>query len=145
MLYFIEGNWDISPLRDSHYKTENVSNTIISNAKRTCRDICISNIDRLVFGYLNINLLSTKLDFNGSIDVLMISESKLYDSFPHGQFLIVEFHTPFRFDRNNGRGILLYVPEDIPAKILSYDFPSAEFFCCWNNTSQKEMAYKLLI
>ena len=39
------------------------------------------------------------------------------------------FHTPFRFDRNkNGGGILLYVREDIPTKILSHDFPSAESF-----------------
>ena len=88
----------------------------------------------MVFGNLNINLLRTKFDFlceqiEGSIDVFMISESKLDDSFPHGQFLIDGFHTPFRFDRNkNGGGILLYVREDIPAKILSHDFPSAESF-----------------
>ena len=59
----------------------------------------------------------------------MISESKLDDSFPHGQFLIDGFHTPFRFDRNkNRREILLYVREDIAAKILSHNFPSAESF-----------------
>ena len=59
----------------------------------------------------------------------MISELKLDDRFSHGQSLIDRFHTPFRFDRNkNGGGILLYVREDIPAKILSHDFPSAETF-----------------
>ena len=59
----------------------------------------------------------------------MISESKLRDSFQHGQFSIDGFHTTFRFDRNkNGRGILLYVWEDILAKILSHDFHSAESF-----------------
>ena len=59
----------------------------------------------------------------------MISESKLDDSFLHDHFLIGEFHTPFRFDHNkNGGGILLHVREDIPAKILSHDFPSAESF-----------------
>ena len=59
----------------------------------------------------------------------MTSESKLDDSFPHGQFLIDRFHTPFRFYCNkNGGGILLYVWEHIPAKILSHDFPSAESF-----------------
>ena len=59
----------------------------------------------------------------------MISESKLDDSFPCSQFLIDGFHTPFRFDRNkNGGGILLYIREDISAKILSHDFSSAESF-----------------
>ena len=59
----------------------------------------------------------------------MKSESKLDDSFPHGQFLIDVFHTLFRFDRNkNGGRILLHVREDIPANILSHNFPSAESF-----------------
>ena len=54
----------------------------------------------------------------------MISESKLDNSFPYGQFLVDEFHTPLRFDRNKNVGrILLYLREDIPAKILSHDFP----------------------
>ena len=122
LLNFIEGNWDISPLRDSYYETENASNTIISNAERTLRDIRTTNINRLVFGHLNVNSLRTKFDFlwqiEGSIDVFIISESKLDDSFPYGQYLIDGFHTPFRFDRNkNGGRILLYVREDIPVKI----------------------------
>ena len=59
----------------------------------------------------------------------MISKSKLDDSFPHGQFLIEGFQTPFRFYRNkNGGGILLYIQEDIPARVLSHDFPSSESF-----------------
>ena len=134
MLNFIEANWGIGPLGDSYYESENASNTIITNAKRILRDIRTSNINRLVFGHLNINSLRTKFDFLcekivGSIDVFMISESKLDDSFPHGQFLIDGFHTSFRFDRNkNGMEILLYVWEDIPAKILSHDIPSVESF-----------------
>ena len=64
-----------------------------------------------------------------SIDIFMISESELDESFPEGQFLIDGFHTPFRFDRNkSGGGILLFVREDIPAKVLSHDFPSTESF-----------------
>ena len=42
----------------------------------------------------------------------MISETKLDDSFPDGQFLTENYHAPFRFDRNEYRGeIILYVPE----------------------------------
>ena len=92
----------------------------------------------LIYWFLdtNINSLRTKFDFlcdqiEGSIDVFMISESKLDGSFPHGQFLIGGFYTPFRFDRKkNGGAILIYVWEDIPAKILSHDFPSTESFFC---------------
>ena len=59
----------------------------------------------------------------------MTSESKLDGSILHGQFVIDVFHTPFRFDRNKNRGeILLHVREDIPAKIISHYFPSAESF-----------------
>ena len=127
MLNFIKGNWDIGPLGVSYYESENASNTIIANAKRILRDVRTNNINRLVFGHLNISSLRTKFDLLcekivGSIDVFMISESKLDDSFPHGQFLIDGFHTPFRFDRNkNGGGMLLYVREDIPTKILSHE------------------------
>ena len=46
--------------------------------------------------------------------------------FGQDQFLIEGFHTPLRFDHNkNRRGILFFFQEDIPAKILSHDFPSA--------------------
>ena len=57
----------------------------------------------------------------------VVSETKLYDSYTEGQFLIEGFHSPFRFNRiGNGGGIMLYVQKDIPAKLLSHDFPSAE-------------------
>ena len=59
----------------------------------------------------------------------MVSQAKLDDSFPKGQFLIEGFYSTFRFDRNRNSGrIMLYVQEDIPARFLSRDFPSAESF-----------------
>ena len=49
----------------------------------------------------------------------MISETKIDASFPIGQFLSNGYSTPFRLDRNvHGGGILLYVREDIPSKLL---------------------------
>ena len=69
----------------------------------------------------------------------MVSETKLDDSFPEGQFLIECFHSPFRFDRNkNSGGIMLYVREDIPAKSLSHDFPFAESFFVEINLYKKK-------
>ena len=108
--------------------------TMFSDAKKALRNVRFTNINRLIFGHLNINSLRNKFDLlceqiKGSIDMFMISETKLDDSFPQGQFLIDGFHSPFRFDRNkSGGGILLYVREDIPTKILSHDFLSAESF-----------------
>ena len=59
----------------------------------------------------------------------MIPETKLDDSFLQVQLLIEGFYSPLRFDRNKtGSGILLYVREDIPAKILSHDFAASESF-----------------
>lgn len=50
----------------------------------------------------------------GAVDILMISEGKLNESFPIGQFLIKCFSTPFRLDRNyHGGGIPLYIRRDI--------------------------------
>ena len=52
------------------------------------------------------------------IDIFLISETKLDSSFPSEQFVIKGHSTPFRLDRNqNGGGLLFYVREDIPCKI----------------------------
>ena len=54
------------------------------------------------------------------LDILMISETKLDDSFPEAQFYIEGFRTPFRLDRNkHGGGILLYVRNNINAILLT--------------------------
>ena len=105
----------------------NASIATFSDAKNTLKNIRISNINKLIFGHLNINRLRNKFDLlceqiKGSIDILMISETKLDDSFPG-------FHFPFSFDRNKtGGGILFCVRKDIPAKVLSMIFPLLEAF-----------------
>ena len=61
------------------------------------------------------------------------------NSFPEAQFLIEGFHSPFRFDRNiNGGGIMLYVREDIPTKLLSHIFPGVESFFVEINLHKKK-------
>ena len=56
-------------------KKKNASNKIISNAKRTLRNICINNINRLIFRHLTMNLLRNKFYFllNKLKDLLMFS------------------------------------------------------------------------
>ena len=52
----------------------------------------------------------------------MLSDTKIDDSFPKGQFLIKGFGDPFRIDRNvNGGRILFYVGEDLPENWSQYD------------------------
>ena len=59
----------------------------------------------------------------------MISETKLDESFPPGQFLLDSYSVPFRFDRNGyGGGILLYIRIVIPSKFLSLNKNIEGFF-----------------
>ena len=55
----------------------------------------------------------------GKVDILVISETKLDDSFPLSQFCIGGYKKPFRLDRNShGGGLIVFVQEDIPCKQL---------------------------
>ena len=51
------------------------------------------------------------------VDILLVSETKINDSFPTDQFCMMGFDTPFRLDRTiHGGGLLLYIRKDIPAQ-----------------------------
>ena len=67
------------------------------------------NFDRLIIGNLNINSLSSKFDqlkllIQGKIDILIITETKLDDSFPTEQFTISGYSKSHRLDRNRNGG-----------------------------------------
>ena len=75
--------------------------------------ICKSKIGNKIVAHLNINSLKNKFDslisqITGSIDILMISETKLDKSFPIGQFIIEGFSVPCRVDQNGNGGGLCY-------------------------------------
>ena len=80
------------------------------------------NIDKIVIAQLNINPLRNKFDqlvsiIQGNVDILVITETKLDETFPISQFVIDEYSIPYRLDRNrDGGGILVFVREDIPSK-----------------------------
>ena len=53
------------------------------------------------------------------VDIFLISEMKLDDSFPSAEFKIEGFTTPYKYDRNNKRGaLLLHIREEIPPCLL---------------------------
>ena len=65
----------------------------------------------------------------GNPDVLIVSETKLDDTFPIDQTTLEDSNTPFRIDRNtNGGGILLFILVDIAAKLNSTENPPIESF-----------------
>ena len=101
LLGFIEQNWSFRCKGDVSIYLEDVPNVSHWDAQQVLKDIRKSNINKLVFGQLNINSLRNKFDMlseliKGFVDVFMISETKLDDSFPESQFFIDGYHTPFR-------------------------------------------------
>ena len=88
------------------------------------KSIRVSNVNRLIIGHLNINSLRNKFEalkiiIKGNLDILVITESKLDDTFPVGQFIIDGFSPPFRVDHNkNSGGVIIYVREGIPSMEL---------------------------
>ena len=62
-----------------------------SDVKKALNDIRISNMNKLIFGHLNINFLINKFillskQVRVSLDILMVSETKLNQSFPKVNF-----------------------------------------------------------
>ena len=53
----------------------------------------------------------------------MISETKLVSTFPSNQFTIEGYAAPIRFDSNGRGGIILYIREDIPVRLLITSLP----------------------
>ena len=106
-------------------KSENDNKIVDHITNVNLKFLRIRNLNKIVIGHLNINSIRNKFDFlahqlKGNIDILMISETKLDESFSPGQFLLNGYSVPFRFDRNgSGGGILSYIRKDIPSKHLS--------------------------
>ena len=89
------------------------------------------NLNNIIIGNFNINSLPNKFDdlkliVTGIFDILVITETKLDNSFPDNQFKIDGFSIPYRLDRNlYGGGVIIYVREDIPSKVLrGFTFPN---------------------
>ena len=104
----------------------------------------LKNFNKLIIVHLNINSLRNKFEFlisltKDNIDILMISETKLDQSFPTNQFMMNGFGAPFRLDRNDkGSGIILYIREDIPSRLVSTESSQVEGFFVEINLRNKK-------
>ena len=76
-----------------------------------------------------INIDSLNYQIKDNKDTMMITETKLDESFLIGQFFINVFSSPFCLDRDrNSGGILLYIKEDVPSKLLAIENITETFF-----------------
>ena len=81
-------------------------------------------MNRILIGHLNITSLRNKFEIlvfsiAVNLDILIISETKLDESFPVSQFLIPGFEEPIRLDRSSSAGgIMLYIREGIPFRLM---------------------------
>ena len=89
----------------------------------------------LAIAYLNINSIRNNIELLKpiileTVDILVIAETKLDNTFATNQFTINGFNPSFRYDRNkNGGGLLIYIREGIPAKQLK-DFTTPDDIEC---------------
>ena len=93
------------------------------------RSLRLKNLNRIIIGHLNINSIRYKFDalknlIKDNIDILVVSETKIDESFPDSQFYIDGYNIPFRLDRTcDGGGVLVYFRSDIPCKLLKSNLP----------------------
>ena len=80
-------------------------------------------MNKVITGNININSLPARFDqvtevILTNVNILVITETKLHDTFSLGQFYLKGFTMPYRVDRNhNGGGVIIYDRKDIPSRI----------------------------
>ena len=95
----------------------------------TLRNVRLKNLDNIIIGHLNINSVRHKIIVlksmtEDNIDILVISETKLDNSFPTHQFNIDGYDPPHRLDRDkDGGGLLVYFRTGIPSRNLKTKLP----------------------
>ena len=84
----------------------------------------IRNPNKIIIGNLNINSLPNKFEQLKDIvmqhtDILVLTETKLDNTFPKAQVLVNGFSESCRLNRNRKwGGVMVYIREDIPSKLL---------------------------
>ena len=79
------------------------------NIKDKLKEIKLANHEKIIIGHLNINSIRYKIEFlkgliGNNINILLVSETKLNETFPRSEFLMDEFQVPLRLDRNGNGG-----------------------------------------
>ena len=104
-----------SPSSSSYDLDYDVENTMFNRLS----EIRSHNTNKIIIAELNINSIRNKFEqlvenIDKNVDILLIVETKLDDSFPINQFYI-EGYQQFRSDHSShGGGLILYVRDNIP-------------------------------
>ena len=83
--------------------------------------------NKIIMAHININSLRNKFDMLTNsvteyIDILMISETKLDNTFPYALYHLRDFSNPCRLDRTcHGGGSLVNVRDNIPSNLVKLD------------------------
>ena len=101
------------------------------NPKSILQNLKHRNADRPIIGQLNINFIAPKFEplvslIKDNIDLLLVSETKVDDTYPTAQFQIDGYSKPIRIDRNrHGGGLMIFSRDDLPFNELkSHTLPS---------------------
>ena len=89
------------------------------------KDLRLKNPKKVIMGHLNINSIPNKFEgimnlVKENLDIFLISETKIDNSFPDAQFFCEGYSKPYRKDRClGGGGLLMFVNDNIPSRILN--------------------------
>ena len=132
---YSESTNSVMEIGDPKIKALNESSTEVSDPMRILRSIKEKNVDKPVIAQLNINSIASKFDpltliIKDNIDLLMVSETKVDNSFPSEQFRINGYSRPIRLDRTRfGGGIMIFSREDLTCHELNLHNFSQDIEC----------------
>ena len=118
-------------------------NVILSNIRK-------HNLNRLAIGHLNINFVAEKFEAMKSLikeklDIFVLTETKIDESFPSNQFLIDGFSPPFRLDRDkHGGGVLIYISENVVSKELKWPSKPKDVECIFLEINLRKQKWILM-
>ena len=84
----------------------------------------MKTVNRIIIGNFNINSILSNFDqlklfVQGKVDTLIVTETKLDSTSLTSQLMMYGYNEPYSSNRNrNWAGILIYVREDMPSKVL---------------------------
>lgn len=116
-----DGHIQISDNDEQGSNRDDCINDDINDLKLLTPFYCM-NKSNLKFAHLNVNSVRHKFDplaealKHSMLDVLMLQETKLDDSFPLGQFSVPNFKLYRKDVTSNSGGLMMYVRGDLPQR-----------------------------